>query len=366
MEKFLSIMLALVMVLSMSTVAFAADNDDQGEVQPATSDNNEVEYSPSEVTSFTIKKTYESNVDVNEELEFTVTPTEKNPDSTTLTVGENNKVEINALSTDITVNVPSYTMAGVYTYKIQEKTGNTAGVAYTDSTITVQILVEYDNVDKKLVIGNPKDSEYGITSYILKTDGTKTDTFTNTFSSGSFTVAKDVIGNMANENDKFDINVTLISTKPVGTDITAAGTTVSPDAWETNYEEDGTTVKNYTYTKTLNISEASGKQTFTNIPVGVTVTVAEDIATEKMNGYYCVGNFLGDYTVAGTTVTGDHFDPLTVAADNTNTDITVVNSKTASVVTGIDLDSMPYVLMLAVACVGMFLFISKKRMMREN
>ena len=42
-----------------------------------------------------------------------------------------------------------------------------------------------------------------------------------------------------------------------------------------------------------------------------------------------------------------------------------INDKTVGVDTGISMDAMPYILLLSVACVGLFLFITKKRMMRE-
>lgn len=354
MKKLLSIMLALILVFSMATVAFAED----------------VTYEASEPASFTIKKAYssENNVVVNETLNFTVTAATTNPSTATLTVGTNNSVDISALSTDIIVSVPSYSVAGKYEYTISEDAGNTAGVTYTGNTIKVQVLVEYDNDNYKLVIGNPKDPTSGITYYIVKaTDGTKADTFENTFKSGSFTVAKDVIGNMANETETFDITVTLSSTKPIGTNFTLAGSTVAPSAW-TPVKNDDDEITGYTCSKTLTISESSGKQTFSNIPEGVTVTVSEDTAANKMNGYTYEGIFIGDYTVSdGEVIVSTEFTPLTVAdsTNSNNTNITVVNSKSTTVDTGITLDSVPYFLMLSIACVGMFLLLSKKRANRE-
>lgn len=341
MKKLISILLALVFVLSMATVTFAETEEWNGT------------YTASDPDTFTIKKVYdaENNVSVAETLTLVSTPDTSNPDKTNLTFGS---LAVSGASTNITVNVPSYNTAGVYNYTITETAGNTAGVGYaTDVSIKVKVLVEYDNVNHKLVIGNPTaEDNTGITYYIVKDEvngeKVKLDTFKNTFKSGSFSVAKNVEGNMANENDEFEIKVTLTSTKPIGTNVTLAGENVTPGEWTIN---DGT----WTYVHTGTYTEKGGAKTFSDIPVGVVVTVAETTTDDKMNGY----------TYTSTKIGTDDFTSLTVA-DDTNAAIVVTNTKTTNVETGIVLDSMPYFVMLAVACAGMFLLVSKKRMMREN
>lgn len=340
MKKLISILLALVFVLSMATVTFAETPEWDGT------------YTASDPDNFTIKKVYdaENNVSVAETLTLVSTPATDNPDTPNLTFGN---LAVSGASTDITVNVPSYDTAGEYNYTITETAGNTAGVGYaTDVSIKVKVLVEYDNVNHKLVIGNPGDNT-GITYYIVKEkvngENVKLDTFKNTFNCGSFTVAKNVEGNMANENDEFEIKVTLTSAKTIGNTVTLAGTEVTPTQWTKN--DNGT----WTYVHTGTYCKKDGAKTFSNIPVGVTVTVEENTATDKMNGYNYTSTKIGDTAFTGLTV-----------ADDTNAAIVVTNTKTATVETGIVLDSMPYFVMLAVACAGMFLLVSKKRMMREN
>lgn len=335
MKKFLSMMLALVLVLSMSTIAFAAEGE-------STWDGS---YTATAETTFNeIVKTYtsENNVVVNETLRFTSTAQNTNPDggAANLTVAD---LEVSSLTPGtLAVTIPSLNKAGTYEWTIKETAGNTAGVTYSSAEVHVIVLVEYDNTNHALKIANT-------TSYIKRENGEKAKTFNNTFKSGSFTVAKDVEGNMANENDKFEITVTLTSTKPIGTNVTLAGTTVTPEQWTNNNGS-------YTYTSTMNYSEIGGAKTFSDIPDGVTVSVVENTAADKMNGY----------TFDNTNNNkGNNFSMNVADADN-NKAVVVKNTKGAEIATGINMDSMPYILMLAVVFMGLFVFFYKKRKMREN
>lgn len=386
MKKLFSLTLALLLILSMTATAFADDEviEEPGQGGQPTEWNGT--YTPTTSTQFTeIIKTYNSdgNVVVNETLTFTSEYSKSNPDVIVDSEGNVTNTPANLTVADLTVNsltknettgkyeagkltvtIPALSAAGIYEWTIKETEGNTAGVGYSSAEIHVTALVEYDNSSHALKLAST-------TSYIKSENNKKADTFENTFNSGSFTVAKDVEGNMASESETFDIIVTLTSTKPIGTDISAAGTTVTPTDWTTNYTDDTkTTVKDYTYEKKLTISENSGKRTFSNIPVGVTVTVVEDgVGTDnKVKGYDYKGVFTRTSTTDGdgqTTTTDEEFTSLTIAHD-TNSDIVVKNENKTEVATGISLDTVPYFLMLAVACVGMFLVLSKKRAYREN
>lgn len=335
MKKFLSMMLALVLVLSMSTIAFAAEGE-------STWDGS---YTATAETTFNeIVKTYtsENNVVVNETLSFTSTAQTTNPDGGTanLTVADLNVSSLNPGT--LAVTIPSLNKAGIYEWTIKETAGNTAGVAYSTAEVHVIVLVEYDNTNHALKIANT-------TSYIKLENGEKAKTFDNTFKSGSFTVAKDVEGNMANENDEFEITVTLTSAKPIGTNVTLAGTIVTPEQWTNNESS-------YTYTSTMNYSEIGGAKTFSNIPDGVTVSVVENTDADKMNGY----------TFDNTNNNKENNFSMNVEDADNNKAVVVKNTKGEEIATGITLDSMPYILMLAVVFMGLFVFFSKKRMMREN
>ena len=336
MKKLISLVLALMFVFSMATVAMADDTWNGS-------------YTASTATSFTIYKDYtsEETFAPAETLTFTVDAADTNPDNTKITVPNVTITGAVLNDIEITVNVPSFTKAGIYEYTIKENAGTAAGATYdTGKTIYVQILVEYDNVNHKLVIGNPTNATSGIVYFIKKDDtGAKVDTFANTFKTNDFTVAKDVTGNMANETDTFEIVVTLTAPegKTICTPITIGGVEVAASAWT-----------NGVYSKTLSLSENDGATTFANIPAGVTVSVAESTSADKMKGYTLTGysvNGADAATSASFTVDGD------AAADS----VVVINEKSTDVNTGITLDSLPFVLILAVCVGAAVLFVVKRR-----
>ena len=359
MKKLCSILLALVFAMSLCTGVLATEVGNNGSVELESWDG---QYTPSTATSFTIKKSYTSASGLvpGETLNFTVkctdSPVERGGTVPMISIGQNNSYSVteNQKDQSITVAVPSYSVAGIYKYEIKETEGQTAGVTYeTDKTIYVAILVEYDNENHKLVIGNGEGVD-GVVCYIENRNGTKTDTFANTFATGSFTVAKDVQGNMADENDEFTIQVTLTSDKEVLTKIKVAGQDVGTKEWTTS--ESGRT-KTWTYTTTLKLSEYGGATTFANIPAGVTVSVAEEtqLGSEyKLKGYKIDNAEKLEEEAEFTVANGD------------NKSVVVVNERTKEVDTGVNLDSLPYILLLLAVCAGLVFFVTRKSLRRES
>lgn len=339
MKKVLSILLALVLVLSLSTVAFADEKADEITYTPTTA--KEVKEQ--------ITKTYANNTVLTDTLTFESTAYSTNP--------SNEELNVTALNYDstkannyVTFTIPSLSKAGIYEWDIKETGSKTVGVTTTSNTIHVIVLVGYDNSNNehKLVIENT-------TSYIYKpSTKDKVNNFENTLETGSFTINKAVTGNMAREDVKFTFNVTLTvpEGKSIGSNITVGGQSVSPSAWT-----------NGVYTTTVTI-DARETYTISNVPRDVVVTVKEDQSTDKMNGYTYVNTKL-DNTVQknddGNNADGASF---TMEKDG-NHAVVVTNNKGTEIATGIALDSMPYFLMLAVACMGLVFFTMKKRANRE-
>lgn len=330
MKKLFAMLLAVAMIFSLATVAFAEEAEAPAETKLV-----------SEAVTFSeVFKAYEVVGSTDEALfpaetlKFEVEADEANPDGTMITVDDltvtGNEGQV------LTINVPSYEKVGVYTYTISEVAGKTQGVTYTKDTIAVTVLVTYNyeagKLDTKIVLSTPKE------------EGGKVSTFTNTYEVGKLTVNKTVTGNLADQTVEFEMTVTFKSAGPVLSDMT-----VNASEGKSTIAGDGWTEK----TVTINVKHGE-TVTFDNIPVGVTYEVVEAAKHGLEGGTLDVNSAVDtDYTVTYTGETG------TIGAEVS--EAKVVNEKKTDVDTGIVLDSMPYVVILAVACFGMFAMMTKKR-----
>lgn len=337
MKKLFALLLTLALVLSFGITAMAAE--------PITT---------SKATTYeALIKTYnvvggnDATLYPAETLTFTSTPAVGNPDPTNLTV---NDLEVTGNTKQkLVINVPAYSKVGVYHYTITENAGNTQGVTYTTDAVNVSVLVEYDYTDED-GDGYGLKATIGVTNAAGEGEGElKHDTFTNTYSLGSLTVSKEVAGNLASQSQEFAIDVTFTSDKPVLSTITCGdGQTITSANW---------TQAESVYTAKVTVKLIHGQDvTFNNIPAGVTYTVVEQAKHEAPdpNG----SNPETGYTVTYEGETGTIAENVTAAAK-------VINTKGTTVNTGVVLDSLPYVLLIAVAVVAVVLFTVRKRRNRE-
>lgn len=225
----------------------------------------------------------------------------------------------------ITVELPSYTKVGVYEYTLREENNNTAGVTY------------YGN-DIKLVVTVINDGDGKLRVAAVHTEGEgkdKNDTFTNTYSAGNLSVTKEVEGNLGDKNKKFDFTVTF--KKPEGKNVkstvtaTIAGT--KDNSFVLNWNEKGEC--EYTF-------ELADKETaaFDNLPYGVSYTVTE----AKAEGY--------------TTTMEDEKGTVNSATQTS----TFTNTKDGKVDTGVNLTTLPYILVFAgVIVIAGAAFITRRR-----
>lgn len=167
----------------------------------------------------------------------------------------------------------------------------------------------------------------------------KSDEIAYTYSAGSLSVTKNVTGNLGDQTKEFNVTVTFtapeagVVNSTISYIVDGETKTIAPAAWEGD-------------TASVRIAlHHEETVTFTNIPYGVTYTVEED--ADSAAGYEV------SYT--------DNQNGTIDAASDT---VIVTNNKGTTVDTGVVLDSLPYILLIAVALVGVVAFTAKKRIAR--
>ena len=206
---------------------------------------------------------------------------------------------------------------------------NTAGVTYdeTEYTFTVTVINGEDNTFIR------------VPSRIRNGEGQKVDSVTNVYTANSLSVEKIVQGKLGDKSREFTVTVKF--TAPEGTEVKQSiwcGTSEETEIIEASDWEDGIAEA----TISLKNEETV---TFYNVPAGVTYEVTEN-----------------DYEEEGYTTTYEN-QSGTMGADPISTVIT--NTKDGGEIeTGINLDSMPYILMMVVVCAGVVVLFARKRVER--
>ena len=319
MKKLLSIGLAAMLAFGLATTSFA---EEAGDVTTPTDG------------TVTIHKVYKlENADTTSPAEtFTLVQEGKgrvtNGDATeapalgTITGAtyEEGAATVSGTTGDITVALPEYTNVGVYEYTLKEVDGETAGVTYYDKDIKLVVTVVNDNNGKLRIAAVHTES----------TGEAKSDNFPNTYKAGELDVSKTVTGNLGDKNKYFEFKVTLTGeegkTYRDSYAVTGGSNTENPSTIKIGEE----TTFLLKHGETIHIE---------NLPYGVTYTVTETAAE--------------GYTTEKTGDTGE-INAADQAAKFTNT-------KEGSIDTGVVLNNMPYILVLAVLAAGVVVFIIRKR-----
>jgi pilin isopeptide linkage protein len=387
---------AAVMALGMSAPAWAAtttmNSEEAGYVDlgQTDADNNTVYFkdeesielkkayiainsgttSPKENFYFTIERTSVTDQKSGLELEDIPLPelpnnvkTEdgKNKGYITVTQGAAEVVEADGEPTTyypITITLPKYDSVGKYTYTIKEVQGTTAGVTYWSAADASK--------DIKLVVTVNQDADGKIRVAAVHTEspadennasGTKTDKIQNEYSAGKLAISKTVTGNLGDRSKEFSVTVKFKTEtdKYVNEDITYGDDKIE---------------KGWTDSKEVSIKLKHGETiTFNNIPYGVTYDVTEDDYTAEADGKYDAAKYVVKEGSASDTLITDaevnvaeSTDPVTGQELDAPVEfVEITNNKGTTIDTGVVLDSLPYILILAAVAIGIGAFVIRKR-----
>lgn len=324
--------------------------------------------------TFTLQNGESKVISLNSGSKIVVTETADDDFSTKNKVDSNNEVTSNTATIE-NVQSTGQTITFTNTRKMATLKVKKVLVDETNPTATFDITVTYFLNDvkqeKTFNLGNNQSSEdftvpigaeltitetgagsynttaaYGTTNpeVTVNADGSRTFTVTasdvvneivvtNTLKKANVTVTKLVTGNMGVRDKKFEINVH--STNPMAT-----GT--------------GYTLSNNNLDATFQLSN-NESVTLNSLPVGSVLTVTEK--EEDAAGYKV------SVSVNDTELTGN---PYTIPADATSISITVENNKDANPDTGVLLDSLPYILILAAIAVVAGVTVVRKRHARDD
>lgn len=370
-KKVLAVVAAGAMTMGMAMPTFAAEGG--------------------KVTEAYVSKTY--NTEVGKAEKFSFTATQVKAGTGIITTAANvtiPDISFTAEQTGTTkqrakVNFPTFTEAGEYEYTVTETQTADPAVAGGEHEKMIMSKAEYtmdvyvtENTEGNLVIDNiivkkMRDDKGDDAQGTKVTDIGDTDTngfnFTNTYvqeagtgdkpstpgedytNYGSLNVSKTISvpeGVQADANKEFDFTATFKF--PDGTDANALGG-VKGNGTDITLKQDGT------YTFKLKTTE---KMKFTGVPVGTKISVTESATPNYKGSAAVVIN-----GAAQDTVTASKYDEAITVSEKSlgqkkNT-VDVTNTYNYVPTTGIIMNTLPYVLMIALCGVALIAFVGFKR-----
>ena len=205
MKKFLAMMLAVLMLLSMATVAMAdgTNNIDHGTWNITNIAN---------AGSFNLEKVYTNGEYAPDEtFSFTITPKTDGDPTPTITATPSNNGGV--LSSTITVKLPTYTKVGTYEYTMKENAGSTKGVTYDTEERTLKVYVENTTISNEDGTTTPG---FKCQVALIKKNGKKDDRFTNVYNQGTAMITKRVDSTVAADKAKpYNFTITLSNVNDV-------------------------------------------------------------------------------------------------------------------------------------------------------
>lgn len=240
------------------------------------------------------------------------------------------------------------TKLGKYAYTITEVEPNLPGI--TKDNEILNMVVSVVNADKD----NPDGSHYAY--YVALRKGTATEKaegkFNNDYETNSLTLSKKVEGNFGDLGETFTFYVTF-NKGDATKDYTDILFDKHGDGITITEKNGGAAATALTYGKDYAVTLKHGQYVqFTNIPNGVTYTIAED--TTKADWQYTV-SLESNPSVALSNATTEG----TVSETAT---VTFINDHQGTPDMGVVLDNAPYIAILAIVAIGgVALMLNKRR-----
>lgn len=355
---------AMTMGLAMPTSVFAAGGDTTTTVKEAY-----------------ISKTFNTEVGKDETFSFTATPVAGNTANVTIPDISFKETETGSITKKAKVSFPTnWPDAGKYEYTVTE-TGVASAITDGEHQKMIMSQAEYTmdvyvtNGDKGLeisnIIVNKKKDDKG-TAATGKVDISNTDkngfNFTNTYvqeagtgtdptnpdptydKDGSLNVTKTINANGGTVDAEKDFDFTATFNFPKGTDATTLGGVKDANGHVITINENGTC------TFTL---KANKNMKFTGVPVGTKINVTESATPNYKGSAVSVFN--------GQSQTKVEASKYNMALTVTNTlgqkqnKVDVTNTYDYVPTTGIIMNTLPYVLMIALCGAALMAFVAFKR-----
>lgn len=355
---------AMTMGLAMPTSVFAADDG-----------------TTTKVTEAYISKTFNTEVGKDETFSFTATPVAGNTAEVTIPDISFSASETGSTTKTAKVSFPTWPDAGKYEYTVTES--QTADPAITDGEHQKMIMsqAEYTmdvyvtNGDKGLeisnIIVNKKKDDKG-TAATGKVDISNTDkngfNFTNTYvqeagtgtdptnpgptydEDGSLNVTKTINANGGTVDADKDFVFTATFNFPKGTDATTLGGVKDANGHVVTINENGTC------TFTL---KANKNMKFTGVPVGTKINVTESATPNYKGSVVSVFNGQSQAKVEASKYNMALTVTNTLGQKQNKVDVT--NTYDYVPTTGIIMNTLPYVLMIALCGAALMAFVAFKR-----
>ena len=355
---------AMTMGLAMPTSVFAAGGDTTTTVKEAY-----------------ISKTFNTEVGKDETFSFTATPVAGNTANVTIPDINFKETETGSITKKAKVSFPTnWPDAGKYEYTVTE-TGANPAITDTKHQTMIMSQAEYTmdvyvtNGDNGLeisnIIVNKKKDDKG-TAATGKVDISNTDrngfNFTNTYvqeagtgtdptqpdptyyKDGSLNVTKTIIANGGTVDADKDFDFTATFNFPKGTDATTLGGVKDAEGHLITINKNGTC--------TFKL-KANKNMKFTGVPVGTKINVTESATPNYKGSAVSVFNGQSQHKVEAAKYNMAFTVTNTLGQKQNKVDVT--NTYDYVPTTGIIMNTLPYVLMIALCGAALMAFVAFKR-----